>query len=150
MNFPYYKQETAYTCGAAAMRMILEMLGIKKTEKQIVNLLGTNKVRGTWNKDFPSLAEKYKLNYTVKRNASIADMKSCLKQGYSVIACYYYPHEKVDHYSVVKKIDSGKIYFWDPWFGPKHDYTLKKFKTIWKCDKKFDDEKRWFFAVKKS
>lgn len=149
MKFPYYKQETKYTCGAAAMRMILECLGIKKTEKQIVKLLGTNQVRGTWNKDFPILVEKYKLNYTVRRKASIKDMKSCLKQGYYIIVCYFYPPEKVDHYSVVKKIDTKNIYFWDPWFGPNHSYSLKKFKTIWKCDKRFDNEKRWLFAVKK-
>jgi len=44
INLKYYKQETNYTCGAAAMRMALEFFGIKKTEKRIAKLLSTNKI----------------------------------------------------------------------------------------------------------
>ena len=64
MKFPYYKQEREYSCGAAAMRMVLENLGIKKSENEIIKYLGTNKTKGTMNKDFPRLAEKFKLNYS--------------------------------------------------------------------------------------
>jgi ABC-type bacteriocin/lantibiotic exporter with double-glycine peptidase domain len=149
MKFPYYKQETNYTCGACAIRMALEGFGIKKSEKQISKLLGTNKIRGTWPRELPKLAEKFKLNYFVGRNSKIEDLEYYLKNNFIIIVAYWYPLEKVDHYSVVKKIDEKFIYFWDPWFGEEHKYTLTYFKKIWKSDKKFDNEKSWFIAIKK-
>ena len=148
VNFPFYKQETNYTCGAASMRIALKTCGIKKSEKQLVKLLGTNKVRGTWHKDFSKLAEKYKLNYVAKRNSSIEDLKEFQRKGYTIIICYYYPSEKVDHYSILKNIDNRHIYFFDPFFGAKHKYTLKYFNKIWKSDPKYDNERCWFFALK--
>ena len=149
MKFPFHKQETKYTCGAAAMRMALEFCGIKKSERQVVKLLGTNKVRGTWLKSFPLAAEKYKLKYVVNSNSSIQNLKKLQKEGYTIIICYYYPPKKVDHYSVLRKIDSENIYFWDPWYGPEHKYTLRYFRRIWKADPRYEKEKGWFIAMKK-
>ena len=148
-KFPFHKQETKYTCGAAAMRMVLEFCGIKKSEKQVVKLLGTNKVRGTWLKDFPRLAEKYKLKYVVKSNSTTNDLKKLQRQGYIILICYYHPPQKVDHYSVLRKIDSENIYFWDPWYGPEHKYTLRYFRRIWKSDPKYEKEKAWFIAMER-
>lgn len=142
-----HKQETPYTCGGAAMKMVLDSLGIKKTEKQLTKLLKTNKIRGTWHRFFPQVAEKYKLNYIVERNSSINRLKTLLKKGYKIIVCYYYPPEKVDHYSVIKKIRS-KIYFYDPFFGKNHSYSLTYFNKIWKSDPKYDNEKNWFIAIR--
>ncbi|PIN94126.1 hypothetical protein COU56_03175, partial [Candidatus Pacearchaeota archaeon CG10_big_fil_rev_8_21_14_0_10_31_9] len=59
VQIPYYEQETNYTCGPACMRMVLGSLGIKKSEKQITKLIGTNKIRGTNHRDFLSVVEKY-------------------------------------------------------------------------------------------
>jgi predicted double-glycine peptidase len=149
MKFNYYKQEKSYTCGAAAMRMVLEQLGIKKTEKQLVKLLKTNKVRGTWHKAFSRIAKKYALHHVEKRNAKISDLKRLQKEKYLIIVCYFISSEKIDHYAVVRKIDSKYIYFWDPFFGPKHKYLLSYFRKIWKSNPKYEKEKRWLFAVKK-
>ena len=148
-EFQYHKQETNYTCGAAAMRMALENCGVKRTENQIVKLLSTNKVRGTWIRSFPPVAERFKLCHVSMRNSSIEEIKHYIKLGYAVIVCYFYPPEKVDHYSVVKMIDDKYIYFWDPFFGESHRYTLTYFNRIWKSDPRYEDEKRWFFAVKR-
>lgn len=149
MTFSFHKQESKYTCGTASMRMALESVGIKKSEKQIKKLLGTNRVGGTWHRDFPRLAENYKLNYIAKRNSSINDLKEYQKKGFTIIVCYFYPEEKSGHYSILKKIDDKNIYLWDPWFGPKHRYSLDYFKKVWKINLKYDKEKCWFFAVKK-
>ena len=149
VQIPYYEQETKYTCGAAAMRMALGFCGIKKSEKQVAKLLGTNKVRGTWHKSFPIVAEKFRLNHVSIRNATIADLKEYQKKDFAVVICYFYPPEKVDHYSVLKKIDNKFIYFLDPFFGEEHKYLLSHFRKIWKSDPKYDNKKCWFFAVKK-
>ena len=111
--------------------------------------MGTNKIRCTRHKDFSRLAEKYLLNHITKRNSSIEDLKEYKKKGFTVIVCYFYPPEKVDHYSVLKKIDDKFIYFLDPFFGEEHKYFLSHFRKIWKSDPKYDNEKCWFFAVRK-
>jgi ABC-type bacteriocin/lantibiotic exporter with double-glycine peptidase domain len=148
-NFHFYKQESNCTCGAAVMRMALEFCDIKKSEQQIAKLLGTNNIRGTWHKSFPLAAEKFKLNYAVERNATINDLKKYQKDKYIVIVCYLYLPEKIDHYSIVKKIDEQYIYFHDPFFGVQHKYRLSYFNKIWKSLPQHDNEKSWFFAVKK-
>jgi len=131
------------------MRMVLENCGIKKTEKQVIKLLGTNKIRGTWTKSYPQLAEKYNLNYTVRRNSSLKEMKELMKQGYIILTSYYMPKEKVDHFIVVKEIDKDYIYFYDPFYGPDHKYKLSYFEKVWKTNPKYDNEKAWFITVKK-
>src|SRR3989344_6115816 len=116
VEFPFYKQETKYTCGAAAMRMALEFCGIKKTENRVAKLLGTNKVRGTWHKSFPIVAEKFRLNHISMRDATIKDLREYRKKGYVIIICFFYPYEKFDHYILLKKIGKKYIYFFDPFF----------------------------------
>ncbi len=143
---PFHKQETRWTCSAAAMRMALEACGIRKSEKQVVRLLKTNKIRGTWHENFPKVAEKYKLNYVVKRNSNIGDLKKFLKEKYFIIVNYYYPPQSVDHYSVIKSIDSKHIYFLDPWYGKNHKYAISEFRKLWHDTEK---EKCWLIAIKK-
>lgn len=149
MVFHYHKQETEYTCGAAATKMILEHFGVHKTEAQIIKELKTNKKRGTWTKNFSILAEKFNLDYWVKSNSTIKDLKNYQKKGYLLIINYFIPEEKCDHYSVLRKIDSKYIYFIDPWFGPDYKYPLKEFQNLWHSNFNFEKEKRWFIAIKK-
>jgi predicted double-glycine peptidase len=148
-NITFHKQETCYTCGAAAMRMALEACGVKRSEKQVVKLLATNKVRGSWHKNFPVVAERFLLDYVVRRNATIDDLKQLMKEGYVVVVCYFYPPEKVDHYSVIRSIGKDGVAFWDPWWGPEHKLPLPYFRENWKSDPRYDDEKGWLIALKK-
>jgi ABC-type bacteriocin/lantibiotic exporter with double-glycine peptidase domain len=148
-KFPYYKQETNYTCGAACMRMALEFFNIIMTEKQIAKLLGTNRVSGTRNKNFPIIAEKLKLSYIAMRNGTINDLMVYKKKGFIIITCFFYPPDKTGHYSILKKINSKLIFFWDPFLGENHKYKISYFEKNWKGDPKYDGEKRWFFGIKK-
>ncbi len=147
MRIPYHHQERIYTCGAASLRMAFEALGIKKTEKQMARLLGTNKIKGTWEKDFPRLAERYKLKYSVEHNGSINDLKKLYKKGYILIVCFYDRKEREDHYAVVKKINSKEIHLLDPWNGPDKMYKISNFKKMWKTISEKD--LKWFIALKK-
>lgn len=149
MRIKYFKQETNYTCGAAAMRMTLSKFGINKSEKQVCKHLGTNKVRGTWNKSFPEFAEKMKLNYIVRRNSNIKELKKAFLEGFAVIVCYYIPKDKVDHYAVVKKINNQSIILMDSYYGDNLIIKINDFLKNWNSDSRWDKEKRWFFGVKR-
>ena len=144
MKTPYYKQQTNYTCGATCMKMVLASFGIRKSEKQIANLLKTNKVKGTWHKYLPELSEKYKFDYIVERNGKISDLRKYSKQGWKIIVCFLY--RKIPHYSVLKKINWHSIYLLNPCSSPNERYFIPRFKKLWKDD----EEKRWFVAIKKS
>ena len=149
-KFPYHEQEKSYTCGAASMRMALEHLGIKKTEQQVAKLLGTSKVRGTWEKDFPKIAEKYRLSYVVKHNGSIRDLKRLYKKEYVIIVCYH-PGDEIDHYSIIRSIGEEKIHLYDPWYGkhggPDETYKVSYFDKIWRTQQEKDI--RWLIAIKR-
>lgn len=147
---PYYKQESSWTCGPAAMRMVLEHIGIKKTEKQLIKLLETNKIIGTWESQIPKLAEKYKLNYIVERNGKIDDLKKSIKNKFILIVCYYMSEEDITHYAVITKMTSRYIYLHDPWIGPNHKIKLDSFEKTWKSDPIHEKDKRWFIGIKKS
>ncbi len=152
-NIPYHKQETIYTCGAACMRMVLEALGIKKTEKQITKLLGTNKISGTRSAKFPIVAEKYKLDYRIERgNTKINDLRRAYKKGFLIIVNFVLP-SMGGHYAVVTKIGREYIYLHDPWVGANTKYPIITFKSIWNGGRPgtrgSDNEQFWFFGVRK-
>ena len=145
----YYKQETNYTCGAAAMRILLLAVGITRTERQVASMLKTNKVRGTWARMFPLVAERFKLEYHVRRGASVRDLEEDLKD-HVILTAYYIPEERVDHYVVVKDVTREKVVFLDPWYGPAHEQSLERFEEVWRTDPRYDDEQGWYLAVRKS
>lgn len=149
MKVPFYKQETSWTCGAAAMRMALGALNIKKSENELVKILKTNKVRGTYIKSFKILASKLDLKYVEMTNASFKDIKSLLKKNHVIIINYYFPRDKLDHYAVVKSISKERIFLLDPWYGISHSYNLTYFKRIWKSDPRWEDIKCWIIGLKR-
>ena len=148
-DFPYYRQETDFTCGPACLRMVLERFGVRKTEKQLAGLLETTKKEGTLNKAFPVVAKKLKLNYVANGNSSIKELKEKLEECYSIIVCFYYKPERVYHYAVVKAISQKTISFWDPLTGPSKSCSVEEFKEVWRSHPKQDRQKRWFIALKK-
>ncbi len=142
---PFYRQQTEWTCGVACVRMVLASQGIKKSEKELAKLLKTNKNKlGTLHREIARFFEDLKLNYVVMRNSSISDLKHFQKQKYCIIVGYFLLEHNCGHYAVVKKI-GGKIHLIDPWYGPKHSYSIKEFKKIWYDG---EGEKQWFVAVK--
>jgi ABC-type bacteriocin/lantibiotic exporter with double-glycine peptidase domain len=149
VKIPYFKQETEYTCGPAAMRMILAALGIKKTEKELAKLMRTSKLYGTPNRRLPKLVERLKLDHATVRNGNIEELKKFLKEGYLIIVGYYSKLEGVGHFAVVKKIGQNYIYLLDPKMGPDLKYSHNYFMKIWHNDPVGTDrEDHWFFAVR--
>ena len=143
---PFYRQQTDWTCGAACVRMVLASVGIKKSEQVLAKLLKTKENKtGTLHREIARFFEGLKLNYVVQRNASTSDLKRLQKQNYRIIVGYFLTEHNCGHYAVVKKIDN-KIHLLDPWYGPKHYYSVKEFSKIWYDG---EGEKCWFVGIKK-
>ena len=146
-QIPYYAQETDWTCGPAAMRMVLYSFGIKKSEKELARLMDTTKSKGTKHNAFSQLAELFKLNYIVHRSSTLRDLQEVFRQNYLIILCYFDSTQNVGHYAVVKRVDSKTIFLLDPAYGRDHKYPLRHFKHIWFDTD--DKEKGWFIGLKK-
>ena len=147
MQIQFFKQQKFWTCGPASLRMVLGAFGIKKSEKELIPFLVKKGEPGTPNRSLSEVAERLKLNYVVRRNASIADIRWYLSHGFGVIVSYFDSVEEVGHFAVVKRVGLRKIHLFDPWYGPKHEYSLKQFLPNWRSG--FDKDKRWFIAIKK-
>lgn len=138
-----YKQRNDWTCGPAVARVILHASGVRKDIRGITKELRTTR-EGTGNAHFLRLLKKHNLRYFAKENATAADIKKCLKRHLVVVA-YWIPAHKESHYSIVKKINSKRIYFHDTWFGSNHSYSIKYFLKNWRDNEAY----RWMLAVKK-
>lgn len=73
-RLPYFKQETLYTCGAAASRMVLSKRGVKLSEKAISKFLGVTPRKGTTLVMIKRLFDRY--NFDAWYHYKIRDKKS--------------------------------------------------------------------------
>jgi len=138
-----YKQKNGWTCGPAVARAVLHYYGIKKTVPELVKSLGTTRA-GTSNSKFVNYLRRHRLKFFIKEKSSIKDVRKYIK-NYWLVVGYWIPNHKEGHYSIVKKIDSKRIYFHDTWFGATHSYSIPYFVKNW-----WDGEAiRWLLAIKK-
>mgnify|MGYP001581840735 FL=1 len=145
MIIPAYKQKKKHTCGPAALRMLLAVIGVRKSEESLAKLLKTTKARGTYNTNFENAAKKLGLDSISKKNASLSDLRRL--KDYLIILNYIDPEWNVGHYAILRKIDSKYLHVIDPSDGLKKRYLIKDFRKIWRSE--FGNFKRWFFAAKK-
>ena len=138
-----YKQKNDWSCGPAVARVILDYYGTKQTISSLIKQLKTTRA-GTENRHIINLFKRNCLRFVTRENSSLKELRKYTK-NYLIIVAYRIPASGESHYSIVKKIDSKRVYFHDTWFGSNHSYTLKYFLKNW-----HDDEAtRWFMAVKK-
>lgn len=138
-----YKQKNSWTCGPAVARIILYYFGKRTDIQQIIRQLRTSR-SGTSNASVKKLFKKNGLKFVEKKTATLGDIRKRVSKNWIIVA-YHIPCHKEDHYSIVKKIDSRRIYFHDTWFGSGHSYTHQYFLKNWRDG----EAKRWFLAVKK-
>jgi ABC-type bacteriocin/lantibiotic exporter with double-glycine peptidase domain len=138
-----FKQKNDWTCGPAVARLVLHAFGHKKPLREVSKALKTDR-NGTANAYMIRLFKRNRLKIKVKNGTGISDLKKHTKKHLVVVA-YSIPSSGDSHYSIVRKVSHGRVYFHDTWFGSKHSYNINYFLKNW-----HDDEAtRWMLAVKK-
>jgi predicted double-glycine peptidase len=139
-----FKQKNDWTCGPAVLRLILHWyFGRPQSVDDIVRELKITR-RGTEDRQLIRMLAKNGVKYRTKENARLTDIRRSLAKNLVVIA-YWIPRYKEGHYSIVKKVDSRRIYFHDTWFGSRHSYALSYFtRQCWR-----DKEYRRLFLIPK-
>jgi hypothetical protein len=140
-EFTLHKQETPFSCGPAAAKMALEIMGIKVPEFELRKKMWTNSVLGT----LPTLlARAYQdylrengkaLRVRVRSGQSITTdtLLASLQKGRPVIVTFFTDNHFrkgtiVGHYSVVYGIDpdAGYLHLANP-FGFKEKVEIERF-----------------------
>jgi len=149
-KIPYFRQETEWSCGATCLRMVLAAMGIKKSEKQVIQLLKTNSRWGTNNASFGLFAEKKKWSYSVVQNPTYEELSYFFKNGYLIILNFHLEEEESGHFAVLEDFSSRSLTLLDPKQG-RVCYSLKEFDRLWvNTHTKLSGKlQKWFFAVKK-
>ena len=129
---PHYYQSSDDTCGAACMRMVLESIGIRKSERELTKVMDIKSVGFAGNGQFTRIAESFRLSYIVQRHAKVQDIVRLQKDGYRIIVNFIDPEENIGHFAVVKSTDKKFIHLLDPWHGPHQKLPLSVFKKNWK------------------
>lgn len=139
---PYsYKQRNSWTCGPAVTRIICDYYGIEKKISQLTRELKTTR-SGTANADVYRVLRKHRIPFRVKKQSSVQELRRRIKNSILLVA-YWIPRHREAHYSIIKKIAGGRIYFHDTWYGSSHSYSLPYFERNW-----WDPEAtRWFLAI---
>ena len=133
LNVPYFKQETAYTCGAATLRMVLAFYGKTFSEEEIGKEIGTNEATGTERARMGEIIKQHALSPRERSDASLEDLRFLYTEGLPSIVRFTEPSQNVDHYGVVVGIDETYIFIHDPWNGPEMVLELGKFLVRWPC-----------------
>ena len=124
-----FKQRATY-CGPAALKMVLDFYGVKKSEKELAKLAGHRPSTGVGAESLVKAARQLGFRGAIKDFASLDDIrKYVLRREIPVIVDWFSRDE--GHYSVVADINKKYIYLQDPELAAINKIDLKTFKRVW-------------------
>ncbi|MBU4246455.1 MAG: cysteine peptidase family C39 domain-containing protein [Nanoarchaeota archaeon] len=145
VKVPYHHQKNCYFCGPTCLKMVLETLGIKKTEDEIARIANTSEKCGTHHQGMIDACKKIGFSCFVHENANMATVKAFLKAHLPVIIDWTDNISEIGHYSVMIKVTAKNVFFCDPWYGPRHEVNKKVFEEFW--NDRLTRGNRWIMAV---
>lgn len=141
---PIVRQATDYSCGAAITSSILHYWNVEDTyEQSFYKGLGTTKKNGTDARKMRDFIKGYGLKVELKEKLTIADLRTSLSKGETVIVDYQAWADEDDeldweerwedgHYSVVVGLDENFIYLMDSSVLNSYTYIpISEFITRW-------------------
>ena len=151
MDFPHHYQETDYTCGPAAMKMVVQgLLGEERPEAVLAAVMGTRDAHGTRQRSMLRFARLVGLAaFERHTDTTVEEVRALVADGHVVVVCYFLPEEGYDHYAVVQAIGRGRVRLLDPWYGPGREMSIEAFDRNWRSDERVATRRhRWFMAVR--
>lgn len=133
-------QETlnAGMCGPASLKMVLEYLGLSKTEKELAELCKVDVNLGTSDALIKNAAETLGFAVEIKNNSSFDDVQKWINRGLPVIVDWFTRGVSNSdsavcdgHYSVVVGLDDEYIYLQDPEIGGLRKIERNDFLRVW-------------------
>lgn len=151
VDIPHHGQQTDYTCGPAAMKMVLDAVaGLQLPEGHLADAMGTDPDIGTRQRMMHRFADELGLETFVRHtDTTLNEVRDAMRTGHVVIVCYWLPGEDTDHYAVVQQITPEAVVLHDPWEGPDTAMATETFEADWIGDHHVEDRRhRWMLAVR--
>jgi predicted double-glycine peptidase len=117
ISVPYFEQSTDYSCGPAAVRMLLRFFGMERSEEELMVHLETNEDVGTSHETILEFLNREGLNCIATANATYEDLLHVLREGIPALVRYCEPDTDTDHYALVVAAHDGGVTLHDPWPG---------------------------------
>ena len=98
-----FRQKTGF-CGPASLKMVLEYLGVKRSEKELAELSGATKEKGTEARNLLKAAKSLGFKGFVKDFSKITDIKKYVVQKKIPVIVDWFSRDE-GHYSAVVGVD---------------------------------------------
>lgn len=134
LDIPFFKQDTDYTCGPAALQMAFLFLGTFRSEQHLAKAAGTTSEIGTTHEGMIRTALEQKFYCYVNQNSTINEVRHFIKLGFPVIIDYTEPSSDTGHYAIVSGYQDGHIILNDPWNGAGFRVSEDEFAARWYDD----------------
>lgn len=144
-----YEQETEWSCGPAALKIVLDSIGHPVSEDQLIQLTGASPIAGTRHEGMISAASALGHKVFATEECSDEDLSRFLASKIPVIVDYQ--GSRGGHYVVITGLEDGRVHIQDPRkHGPRHHtLDLNMFKARWHAttygDRDFSN--KWMMAV---
>lgn len=128
------RQQTKYSCGAAALRAVLDYYGIRRDEPYLREALGTDPQDGTDPDSVVSVAQALGLQATAREPMPLRELYAALDAGWPVMLALQahgtpgeYRKDESGHWCVATGYDGENVFFADPAIdGGKKGYLPAK------------------------
>ena len=131
IDVPFFKQDTEYSCGAAATQMLLAFHHIRKSEEELMQLLGTDKEYGTHHQAIIELLTSEGLYCYVNDSSSLEEVQEFLRRDLPAMVHYIEPDDDDPHYALIIGIDDTHVIMNDPWLGEGFRMQKHTFEKRW-------------------
>jgi len=136
---PFFRQESEYSCGPAALRMMLAYYNILKTEEELVEKSRTS-FEGTCNEVLAETASHFRM-CIVQTDLSMKTLFRCVESSTPMMVNYINPTSEVGHFAVVVGYSDTHLVLNDPSNGENYEIEHSHFEERWRSgDGKHD---RW-------
>lgn len=117
-------------CGPAALAMVLDYFGVRKTMKELEKRTGCTAEKGVEGEKLVGVAKEYGLTGFVKDEAGIRDLREYVtKRKIPVIVDWFSADD--GHYCVVVDVGRKYVYLLDPEIGKVRKMNLTTFYRVW-------------------
>ncbi|HQU08287.1 MAG TPA: cysteine peptidase family C39 domain-containing protein [Candidatus Paceibacterota bacterium] len=131
ISVPYRRQQTKYSCGPAALQMVLEYFGSTCQQRVLAKQMRAQPVIGTSTAHMVRAAARRGFCCYVNDRSSLDDIRYFLTKKLPPIVRFVEPTTEDDHYAVVSGINNRSIILNDPWNGENFRITHKEFIRRW-------------------
>lgn len=146
---PFHRQDTNYTCGPAALQMLIHHFnGVYPSERTLARRMHTkNSVKGESTKH-AGLIRALRgagLYVYVDNNASLKTVEALLTIELPVLVHYLEPEAALGHYAIIVGASKERIYLNDPWYGSGFSLLREEFLSRWRGE--LNTSLRWLLVA---